>query len=75
MLVRLPGEAAEHAQVAPPLAAPEDQPLHYLVAVLRGQYKPEHDLSSLDTNVAVVRILDAARTSAATGRTVQLHAR
>jgi glucose-fructose oxidoreductase len=33
---------------------------------------PQHDLNSLDTNVTVVRILDAARRSAQTGRTITL---
>jgi hypothetical protein len=33
---------------------------------------PKDDLSSLDTNVIVMQILDAARESARTGKTVQL---
>lgn len=70
--IRLPGEAAEHTATAPPLSATEDTPLHYLSAVLRGEIKPSGDLSSLDTNVTVMRILDAARTSAKTGRTIHL---
>ncbi len=72
MRVRLAGEAAEHPETAAPLPAPEDSSLHYLAAVLHGELKPEHDLSSLDTNVTVVKILAAARTSAETGRTVRL---
>ena len=69
---RLSGEAAEHAEVAPLLSADQGSSLSYLVAVLRGTLKPQHDLTALDTNVAVVRILDAARRSAATGRTISL---
>jgi predicted dehydrogenase len=69
---RLTGEKAEHPEIAPPLAAPDDDSLHYLVAALQGQIKPEHDLSSLDTNLTVMRILDAARLSAKSGRTVRL---
>ena len=72
---RLAGEPAEHAETAPALAAPHDGSLNYLVAVLNGSLRPEHDLSSLETNVAVVRILDAARRSAASGRTVMLDRR
>jgi glucose-fructose oxidoreductase len=34
--------------------------------------QPYNDLTSLDTNVTVVRILDAARRSAQTGRTIRL---
>jgi hypothetical protein len=40
--------------------------------VLRGQLKPDGDLSSLDTNMVVVQILDAGRRSAQTGRTVTI---
>ncbi len=70
--VRLPGDAEEHAEAASPLQSPQDSSLNYLVAVLEHRLEPKGDLSSLDTNVAVVRILDAARQSARTGRTVHL---
>jgi predicted dehydrogenase len=70
--IRLPGEPSEHIETAPALPPPQDNSLNYLTAVLNGTLKPEHDLTSLDTNVTVVRILDAARRSAQTGRTIQL---
>ncbi len=70
--VRLPHERAEHVDAIPALAAPEDNSLDYLSAVLNGKLKPEDNLTSLDTNVTVVRILDAARRSAQTGRTIWL---
>jgi len=54
-----------------PLAAPYDDELSYLHAVILEGAKPD-DLSSLATNVTVVEIMDAARKSAATGKTVQL---
>jgi predicted dehydrogenase len=57
----------------PPLTSPEDTSLHYLAAVVRGQLDPDHDLTSLDTNIVVMQILDAARQSARTGKTVPLH--
>ena len=57
---------------APPLPPQQAGSLAYLAAVLHGQVQPVGDLSSLDTNVIVMQILDAARTSAATGRTVTL---
>ena len=69
---RLTGEKAEHVETAPPLQAPQDDSLNYLTAVLAGTVKPVHDLNSLDTNVTVVRILDAARRSAQTGKTIYL---
>jgi len=64
---------AGETTTADPVPAPEDGSLHYLAAVLRGQLKPQGDLTALDTNVTVVQILDAARESARTGKTVTLH--
>jgi predicted dehydrogenase len=69
---RLTGEKAEHVETAPPLQTPQNDSLNYLAAVLAGTVKPVHDLNSLDTNVTVVRILDAARRSAQTGKTIYL---
>jgi glucose-fructose oxidoreductase len=69
---RLSESSPEESQTAPPLAAPEDTSLHYLSAVERGDLDPDHDLTSLDTNVIVMQILDAARESAKTGKTVTL---
>ncbi len=71
--IRLPEDKTEHEQEAEPLPASEDTALHYLASVLGGEVKPEGDLSSLDTNITVMWILDAARESARTGRTVLLH--
>jgi glucose-fructose oxidoreductase len=66
-------ESSPDEQVtAPALAAPEDTSLHYLAAVVRGELDPDHDLTSLDTNMVVMQILDAARESARTGKTVTL---
>lgn len=54
------------------LAAPYDDPLHYMASVLNGDIAEGNSLSSLKTNVAVSEILDAARQSAQTGKTVSL---
>ena len=54
------------------LAAPYDDPLHYMAAVLNGEIAEGNSLSSLKTNVAVTEILDAARQAAETGKTVSL---
>jgi glucose-fructose oxidoreductase len=72
--VRYRGEKAEPDTplTAPPLPEPQRDSLSYLAAVLRGQLQPDSDLSSLETNVAVMQILDAARRSAQTGKTVVL---
>ncbi len=48
------------------------EPFNYFANVIRGNLKVEiTDLSSLENNLIVVRILDAAKQSAAEGRTVQ----
>ncbi len=70
--IRLLGEPSEHTETAPELSPPQNESLNYLAAVLGGTLKSQHDLTSLDTNVTVVRILDAARRSAQTGHTVYL---
>lgn len=70
--VRYKGDAAETSKAAPPLPANRANSLDYLAAVLRKQITPDGDLSALDTNLVVMQILDAARLSAQTGRTVEL---
>ena len=54
------------------LTAPYDDPLHYMAAVLNGEIQEGNSLSSLKTNVTVSEILDAARQSAQTGKSVSL---
>jgi len=46
--------------------------LSYLAAVLHGTIHPENDLSSLNNNLIVIKILDAARKSAREGRRIVL---
>jgi predicted dehydrogenase len=57
---------------APGLSPPENDSLAYLEGVLSGRIVTHGDLSALDTNVVVMQILDAARESARTGKTVRL---
>jgi predicted dehydrogenase len=69
---RRPNEDKEEPQTtARPLSAPYEDSLSYLRAVVLGGLKPE-GLSSLETNIVVVEILDAARRSAQEGKTVRL---
>jgi len=69
---RRPHEDKEEPQITvPPLPAPYDDSLSYLRAVVLDGLKPE-GLSSLETNIIVVEILDAARRSAAEGKTVRI---
>jgi predicted dehydrogenase len=70
--VRREKDAAGVVETGQPLAAPYDDPLHFLEAVLSGQVEEGDSLSGLKTNVTVTEILDAARRSAQTGRTIAL---
>src|SRR5215467_928291 len=69
--VRLPHEKQATTKTAEPIRAPYDDSLTYLRAVLLEGAKVDA-YSSLETNVIVTEILDAARRSAATGQTVKL---
>jgi glucose-fructose oxidoreductase len=70
--IRREGETEAHVTPAAPVPAPYDDPLHYLAAVIHGEVQEDGSLSALETNVIVSEILDAARQSAQTGRTVRL---
>jgi predicted dehydrogenase len=72
--VRVRREGAEEERVAAkPLPAPYDDPISCLRAVVLGEAAPD-GLSSLATNLIVTEILDAARQSAASGKTIRLPA-
>jgi len=66
-------DSREEQAAAKPVAAPYDNSLSYVRAVVVDGAKPDA-LSSLDTNVTVTEILDAARRSAKEGITVHLPA-
>ncbi len=69
--LRRVGDDKERTVTAKPVAPPYDNSVSYLKAVIMDGAK-EDALSSLDTNVMVIEILDAARKSAAEGRTIPL---
>jgi len=72
--VRVRREGADEERVtAKPLPAPYDDPISCLRAVVLGEVAPD-GLSSLATNLIVTEILDAARQSAASGKTIRLPA-
>jgi predicted dehydrogenase len=74
--VRLGQSTTEEVRSPPPMPSPRDEPFSYLAAVVRGEVTVEPtDLSALENNVTVARVLDAARESARTGRLVHLQAR
>jgi len=54
------------------LTPPNDDPFHYLAAVLNGDVQEGNSLSSLKNNMTVSEILDAARKSAQTGKAISL---
>jgi predicted dehydrogenase len=67
------GDSDETHEEVPSPPAPRDDPFAYLAAVGRGEIAPApDDLSSLELNLVVMEILDAAMASARTGRRVDL---
>ncbi len=54
-----------------PLETPQHDPFAYFKAIIRGEIEPNEDLSSLPTNMTVMRILEAAKISANSGRLVE----
>ena len=68
--VALPKEP-EHAVTPDPRPADERDSISHLIAVVRGNRKP-NALSSLENNLIATEILDAARASARTGARVTL---
>ena len=65
----------EEASTLPERDAPLHDPFTMFAAVIRGELElPPNDLSSLENNMIVMEILEAARESAATGRTISLGA-
>ncbi len=65
-------EKPEEQEITPPaLTGAMADPLSYLVSVVRGETEPS-GLASLDVNMTVVEILDAAHRSVRTGKMVKL---
>ena len=70
--VHLPGDRTpEEARTPAELPPDVRDSISYLAAVARGKLKPS-GLSSLENNVMVIEILDAARESVRTGKTIIL---
>jgi predicted dehydrogenase len=67
-------DSREEQLAAKAVPAPYDNSLSYLRAVILDGAKPD-GLSSLETNVTVTEILDAARSSAVSGKTILLPAK
>ncbi len=69
MRVRLNGDKGERTDEAAKTDAPATDPFAYFARLLRGETKPD-ELTSLQNNMIVMEILDAARQSAKTGKAV-----
>jgi predicted dehydrogenase len=72
--VRLPEQKAEESRTPGALPPDESDSISYLTAVARGRIKPS-GLSSLENNLIVTEILDAARESVRTGKTIEMKGR
>ena len=73
MRVQMGTDPAPKAETLADRPAPYGDSFTYMTAVIKGDVTPEaFDPSSLETNLRVMEILDAARESARTGKTVKL---
>ena len=72
MRIRLSIDQQEQQLIADPLPKPTDDPFSYLAMVVRGEPVGKYDLSSLENNMLVMEILEAAKLSARTGKTIFL---
>ena len=74
MRIRLKNDKTEQKNSLPEREAPYNDPFALFAAVIRGEITlPEYDLSSLENNMIVVEILEAAKISARTGKSVKLN--
>jgi predicted dehydrogenase len=73
MRVRFENDKAEQKEALKERQAPYDDPFAFFAALVRGKITmPKYDLSSLENNLIVMEILDAAKQSAKTGKAVKL---
>jgi predicted dehydrogenase len=71
VLIRREGGREEQDAAAPPIPSPDDDPISYLRSVVLDGRVPRGP-SSLETNIIVMEILDAALESASAGKTIRL---
>jgi predicted dehydrogenase len=73
MRTRLEKDSAEQKDILKERQAPYDDPFAYFAAVIRKEIiLPKYDLSSLENNMIVMEILEAAKQSAKTGKAVRI---
>lgn len=74
MRIRLEKDKVERKEVLKERVPPFNDPFSFFAAVVKKEISlSPYDLSSLENNMIVVEILDAAKKSAATGKAVKLH--
>ena len=72
MRIRLEDDKSERKDVIKERASPYDDPFALFAAVVKGEITlPAYDLSSLENNMIVMEILEAAKKSAKTGKAVK----
>ncbi|MFC1653033.1 Gfo/Idh/MocA family protein [Planctomycetota bacterium] len=72
MFVRADPRKPEQEKSLALLAEPMHNPYAYFAAVVRGDIDPKDSLSSVENNLITMEILEAARDSVQTGKTVHL---
>lgn len=72
MYVQVDRRQRQEEQILKQNPAPMNDPYVYFAAVVRGEVDPTGKLSSLENNLITMQILDAARESARTGKTIKL---
>lgn len=73
MRVRLESDTSERKDVLKERASPYDDPFAFFASVVKGEITlPAYDLSSLENNMIVMEILEAAKKSAKTGKAIKL---
>ncbi len=73
LVYRLAEKDPPTTRIAASRQAPHDDPFAFFAAVLQGKTQvPSYDLSSLENNMIVMEILEAARQSARQGKTILL---
>lgn len=71
--LRLKADKPEQFEPSAVIPGPKNDPFAYLAAVVRKEIEvSDNDLSSLGNNMIVMEILEAAKSSAAEGRTIYL---
>jgi len=73
MRTRVSEDAKESTVSLPELDSPRNDPFSYLKALIEHRVQPtKYEPSSLENNMLVMEILDAAKRSAQQGKTIRL---